>query len=190
VVRSTAIALARQAVAQRKLAGRSGTPPRPLFRLTVPPGWTPFLLRPSPLRMRLSLVPPLSRITVSWRRTSLRSCWGVRPRSLLWVRLKELLNRTPKPEEPELVSDGPRGVSLVEVLRLAREAGVDVEHSQAVSPAEAVAQDLARERQERVPAPHSSVDVADGNAKPVSEIDVVGRDPIPERAQQKRTRKS
>jgi hypothetical protein len=62
---------------------------------------------------------------------------------------KELLNRTPK-VEPEPLHVGPRGTDLREMVELARELGINTA-SAAVSAAEAVAQDLARERRERLP---------------------------------------
>jgi hypothetical protein len=60
---------------------------------------------------------------------------------------KELLNRTPK-VEPEPVRTSAGSVSLADLVRLARECGVDTDHSHAVSPAEAAREDAERERRE------------------------------------------
>jgi hypothetical protein len=89
---------------------------------------------------------------------------------------KELLNRTPK-VEPERVGVGPGGgVSLAELNRLAAECGVDVERSHAVSAAEAVAQDLARERRERVPVDRSAT--RNGNPPELSKQEVKAVDGV------------
>jgi hypothetical protein len=84
---------------------------------------------------------------------------------------KRLLDDEPQVEsEPVVVARGDVGVLKAEIAALARELGVDVEQSRAVTAAEAVAEDLARERRERL-VESTSARSSSGGPTPDSEIE-------------------
>ena len=116
--------------------GGAATPALPI-RPGAPPNEAPGLAGDS------SLTPDEGRVVAGlWEEAENSS--SATSRVQAFRELRSFYASLPK-VEPVSVARGAVGPLKSEIARLARETGVDLEHQQAVSPAEAVAQDLARD---------------------------------------------